>query len=39
MPGEHKVHPYVHLEVLCRGEPRVRPENGQNRILGQAPCE
>ncbi len=24
MPGEHKVHPYLHLETLCRGESCIR---------------
>jgi hypothetical protein len=25
IPGEHKVHPYAHPEVLCRGESCIRP--------------
>jgi hypothetical protein len=25
MPGEHKVHPYMHPESLCRGESCIRP--------------
>ncbi len=25
MPGEHKVHPYLHPGVLCRGESCIRP--------------
>ncbi len=29
VPGEHKVHPYLNLETLCRGESRIRP----NRIF------
>ena len=29
MPGEHKVHPYLHAEVLCKGESCIRP----NRIF------
>ena len=28
MPGEHKVHPYLHLETLCRGESCVRLYTG-----------
>jgi len=24
MPGEHKVHPYIHPEILCRGESCIR---------------
>ncbi len=23
MPGEHKVHPYLHLETLCRGSVNI----------------
>ena len=23
MPGEHKVHPYLHLEILCRGSVNI----------------
>ncbi len=26
--GEHKIHPYFHPEILCRGESCIRP----NRI-------
>jgi len=26
VPGEHKVHPDLNLETLCRGESRIRPD-------------
>ncbi len=33
MPGEHKVHPYVHIETLHRGESCIRPFRSFYRFL------
>jgi heptosyltransferase-2 len=33
MPGEHKVHPYVHPETVCRSESCIRPNHSRQLII------
>ena len=33
MPGEHKVHPYLHLETLCRGSVNILYSTGHSAKL------
>jgi hypothetical protein len=33
LAGEHKVHPYINPETLCRGESCVRPNFEFNPFL------
>jgi hypothetical protein len=34
LAGEHKVHPYLRPEFLCRGESCIRPDLEFNPFLG-----